>query len=179
METGRRRTGRLERAEDDGALPSLSATLSLTQVLPNLNSERGTVTNPPSFTRRVAYPVYTPKNISSARGSQRVQRTRVRKVFRTKGRIRSRPAAVATRKVGHNRPLYAKSSCLCPRLRVGAVPRHRRSPRPVAQRHTADPRVPGVDADGPAAVRQTPLLRPCRSAMDRHAVERRRRRPDR
>ena len=42
--------------------------------------------NPLSFTRRIAYPVYTPKNISRARGSQRTQRTRVRKVFRT-GRI--------------------------------------------------------------------------------------------
>jgi hypothetical protein len=39
--------------------------------------------NPLSFTRRIAYPVYTPKNIRRARGSQRAQRTRVRKVFRT------------------------------------------------------------------------------------------------
>ena len=48
--------------------------------------------NPLSFTRRVAYLVYTTENISRARGSQRAQRTRVRKVFRT-GRIQSRPAA--------------------------------------------------------------------------------------
>ena len=34
--------------------------------------------NPLSFTRRIAYPVYTPKNISRARGSLRTQRTRDR-----------------------------------------------------------------------------------------------------
>ncbi len=45
-----------------------------------------------SFIRRVAYPVYTPKSISRARGSRRAQRTRVPKVFRT-GRI-SRPHPV-------------------------------------------------------------------------------------
>ena len=39
--------------------------------------------NPLSFTLRIAYPVYTPKNRRRARGSQRTQRTRDRKLPRT------------------------------------------------------------------------------------------------